>query len=188
MTQALEAFMTKKEIFYSAGAIAARVAELGEKIQKEYENVLAPGDSLLAVGVLNGAFIFMADLIRAIDLPVEVDFIRLSSYQDKLSSSNEVVMTKNLEKEIKGRHVLIVEDIADIGLTLNWLLEFLNKRQPASIKVAVAVNNKARRSTPVQIDYAAFDLDSGFLVGYGLDWAEKYRNLPDIYQVSATGE
>ncbi len=176
--------MTEVKQFYSAEEIAARVAELGDQIQKDYEKVLAPGEQLLAVGVLNGAFVFMADLIRAITLPVEVDFIRLSSYQDKDTSSSEVVMTKNLEKEIKGRHVLIVEDIADCGLTLNWLLEFLRKRQPASIKVAVAVDKKARRETAVQLDYVAFSLEDGFLVGYGLDFAEKYRNLPNICQVN----
>ncbi len=179
----MERFMADLKQFYSAGEIAAKVAELGDRIQKDYEKVLAPGEQLLAVGVLNGAFIFMADLIRAVKLPVEVDFIRLSSYQDKDTSSSEVVMTKNLEKEIKGRHVLIVEDIADCGLTLNWLLEFLRKRQPASIKVAVAVDKKGRRETSVPLDYVAFSLEDGFLVGYGLDFAEKYRNLPNICQV-----
>ncbi|UQZ89076.1 hypoxanthine phosphoribosyltransferase [Deltaproteobacteria bacterium Smac51] len=179
--------MAEKKLLYTAEQIADRVAELGDQIKKDYEKVLAPGEQLLAIGVLNGAFIFMADLIRAIELPVEVDFIRLSSYQDKDSSSSEVVMTKNLEKEIKGRHVLIVEDIADCGLTLNWLLEFLHKRQPASLKVAVAVDKKARRETSVSLDYVAFSVDDGFLVGYGLDFAEKYRNLSAIHQVVTQG-
>ncbi len=179
--------MVELKQFYSADEISKRVAELGDRIKKDYEKVLAPGEQLLAVGVLNGAFVFLADLIRAVDLPVEVDFIRLSSYQDKDTSSSEVVMTKNLEKEIKGRHVLIVEDIADCGLTLNWLLEFLRKRQPASIKVAVAMDKKGRRETAVPLDYVAFSLEDGFLVGYGLDFAERYRNLPNICQVDTRG-
>jgi len=168
--------------------INGRVADLGRRIRLDYEKVLAPGDALLAVGVLNGAFIFMADLLRALgDLPVEVDFIRLSSYQSSDTSSNQVVMTKNLEKEIQGRHVLIVEDVADCGLTLAWLLDFLGRRRPASLKVAVAVDKKARRETPVTLDYVAMDVEDGFLVGYGLDYAEKYRQLPDIYELETRG-
>ena len=126
----------------------------------------------------------MADLVRAMDgLPVEVDFVRLSSYQNGDISSAQVVMTKNLEKEIQGRHVLIVEDIADCGLTLAWLVDFLKKRRPASLKVAVAVDKRARRETPVTLDYVGLTLDDGFLVGYGLDYAERYRQLPDIHEV-----
>lgn len=174
-----------KTLLYTAQEIAAKVAELGARLKSDYEKILAPGEQLLVVGVLNGAFIFMADLVRAVgELPLEVDFVRLSSYQDQDTSSSEVVMTKNLEKEIQGRHVLIVEDIADCGLTLSWLLEFLKKRRPASIKVAVAVDKRGRRETSVELDYVGFRLDDGFLVGYGLDYAERYRNLPDIHQVN----
>lgn len=174
-----------KTLLYTAREIAAKVAELGARIKNDYEKVLGPDEQLLVVGVLNGAFIFMADLVRAVgELPLEVDFVRLSSYQDQDTSSSEVVMTKNLEKEIQGRHVLIVEDIADCGLTLSWLLEFLKKRRPASIKVAVAVDKRGRRETSVELDYVGFRLDDGFLVGYGLDYAERYRNLPDIHQVN----
>ena len=169
------------ELVYSKEQIASRVAELGKQIREDYKNLLQPGERLVAIGVLNGAFIFMADLIRAVgDLPVEVDFVRLSSYQDRDTSSAEVVMTKNLEKEIAGRHVLIVEDIADCGLTLDWLVEFLKKRHPASIKVAVAVDKQARRANSIHLDYIGFSVHDGFLVGYGLDYAEKYRNLAEI--------
>jgi len=179
--------MSEKTLLYTPEHIAAKVAELGARIKGDYEAVLADGEQLLVVGVLNGAFIFMADLVRAVgDLPLEVDFVRLSSYQDKDTSSSEVVMTKNLEKEIRGRHVLIVEDIADCGLTLAWLMEFLRKRQPASIKVAVAVDKRGRRETPVALDYVGFTLEDGFLVGYGLDYAERHRNLPAIYEVVTT--
>jgi hypoxanthine phosphoribosyltransferase len=97
------------------------------------------------------------------------------------------MMTKNLEKEIQGRHVLIVEDIADCGLTLAWLVDFLKKRGPASLKVAVAVDKRARRETPVALDYVGLALDDGFLIGYGLDYAERYRNLPDIYEIVTRG-
>lgn len=170
---------------YTAQEIAAKVAELGARIKNDYEKILGADEQLLVVGVLNGAFIFMADLVRAVgELPVEVDFVRLSSYQDRDSSSSEVVMTKNLEKEIQGRHVLIVEDIADCGLTLSWLLEFLKKRRPASVKVAVAVDKRGRRKTQVELDYVGFRLDDGFLVGYGLDYAERFRGLPDIHQIT----
>ena len=179
--------MSGKTLLYTPEQIAAKVAELGARVKRDYEAVLADGEQLLVVGVLNGAFIFMADLVRAVgDLPLEVDFVRLSSYQDKDTSSSEVVMTKNLEKEIRGRHVLIVEDIADCGLTLAWLMEFLRKRQPASIKVAVAVDKRGRRETPVNLDYVGFTLEDGFLVGYGLDYAEQHRNLPAIYEVVTT--
>jgi len=166
--------------------ISARVADLGRRIRLDYEKVLAPGESLLTVGVLNGAFIFMADLVRALGgLPVEVDFVRLSSYQNSDVSSAKVVMTKSLEKEIRDRHVLVVEDLADCGLTLAWLLDFLGRRRPASLKVAVAVDKKARRETPVALDYVAMEAEDGFLVGYGLDYAEKYRQLPDIHVLDA---
>lgn len=177
--------MSDRTLLYTAQEIAAKVAELGARIKNDYEKILGADEQLLVVGVLNGAFIFMADLVRAVgELPVEVDFIRLSSYQDQDSSSSEVVMTKNLEKDIQGRHVLIVEDIADCGLTLSWLLEFLKKRRPASVKVAVAIDKRGRRKTQVDLDYVGFRLDDGFLVGYGLDYAERYRGLPDIHQIT----
>ena len=175
--------MTRRLVLTRA-EISELVAGLGDRIRRDYEKALAPGEALLAVGVLNGAFIFMADLVRALgEMPVEVDFVRLSSYQDSDTSSSQVVMTKNLEKEIRGRHVLVVEDIADCGLTLAWLLDFLGRREPASVRVAVAVDKKARRKVPVPLDYVAFDVEDGFLVSYGLDFAEKYRQLPDIYEL-----
>ncbi|MGL4208357.1 MAG: hypoxanthine phosphoribosyltransferase [Candidatus Adiutrix sp.] len=177
--------MLEKKLLFSENDIKLKITTLSAQIEADYKKILSPGEQLLVVGVLNGAFIFMADLVRALgDLPVEVDFIRLSSYQDKDTSSAEVVMTKNLEKEIKGRHVLIVEDIADCGLTLSWLMDFLKKRNPASLKVAVAIDKRGRRETSVNLDYVAFSLETGFLVGYGLDYAEKYRNLPSIYHIS----
>ena len=173
-----------KTLLYDEKTIAARVAELGAAIRRDYHKLLAPGEQLLAVGILNGAFIFMADLLRAVgDLPVEVDFIRLSSYQDKDAAMSEVVMLKSLEKEIRGRHVLVVEDIADAGLTLSWLVEHLQKRHPASLRIAVAVDKRGRRRSQVPLDYIGFVLDDGFLVGYGLDFADRHRTLAGIYEV-----
>ncbi len=177
--------MSAKNLIYPTEVIASRVAALGTLIKEDYGKLLAADESLLVVGVLNGAFIFMADLTRAIgDFPLEIDFVRLSSYQNDCVSSNEIIITKDLEKNIKGRHVLIVEDIADCGLTLAWLLEHLQKREPASLKVAVAVDKKARRATEIPLDYVAFSVEDGFLVGYGLDYAENYRALPAIYEIT----
>ncbi|MDR1612406.1 MAG: hypoxanthine phosphoribosyltransferase [Planctomycetota bacterium] len=177
--------MSDRILVFPEEQIAARVRELGARARADYERILAPGEQLLAIGVLNGAFIFMADLVRAMGgLPVEVDFVRLSSYQDRDTSSSEVVMTKNIEKDIKGRHVLVVEDIADAGLTLDWLIEFLNKRGPASLRIAVVVDKLARRETRVPLDYVGFTLHDGFLIGYGLDFAERYRALPAIYELA----
>jgi hypoxanthine phosphoribosyltransferase len=166
---------------FSVPEIHQRVTELGEHISEHYKKLLAKDDMLVVVGVLNGAFVFMADLIRAIKVPLEVDFIRLSSYQDSKSSSNKVIMLKDLEREIKNRHVLVVEDIVDCGLTLAWLLEHLRKRQPKSVKLAVAVDKKARREVAgLTLDYVGFTVDDGFLVGYGLDAARKFREIPSI--------
>lgn len=176
--------MSDKTPLFGEDEIADRVSQLGRTIREDYLKILAPGEQLLAIGVLNGAFMFMADLVRAVgDLPVEVDFIRLSSYQDRDTALAEVVMLKSLEKEIQGRHVLVIEDIADAGLTLKWLLEHLQKRRPASLKVAVAVDKRDRRQADLPLDYVGFAVDGGFLVGYGLDYADKYRTLSGIYTV-----
>ena len=162
-------------------AIALRVKELGAEISRDLEADLAPGEMALVIGVLNGAFIFMADLVRAMSVPLEVDFVRLSSYQDSLSSSHEVVMLKGLEREIKGRHVLVVEDVADCGLTLAWLVEHIRQRDPASLKLAVAIDKTARREAKLSLDYVGFTIDDGFIVGFGLDAGRRYRELPGVY-------
>ena len=180
--------MTRKDkltLLFSPEDIQARVVETGRRIRSDYETSLAPGESLLMVGVLNGAFIFLADLVRALgDLPVEVDFVRLSSYQNGDVSSAEVRMTKDLEKDVRGRQVLIVEDIIDCGLTLAWLLDSLGRRGPASLRVAVAVDKPVRRARPVAADYVALVVEGdSFLVGYGLDYAERHRGLPAVYKV-----
>ncbi|MDR0549049.1 MAG: hypoxanthine phosphoribosyltransferase [Deltaproteobacteria bacterium] len=173
------------EPLVSPEAITARIAELGRQIAADYQKLLAPDEPLLAIGILNGAFIFLADLVRVLDLPLEIDFVRLSSYQDQNISSTHVVMLKNLEMEVRGRHVLVVEDIADLGLTLAWLLDFLKAKEPKSLKLAVAVDKTERRRVSLNLDYVGFSINEGFLVGYGLDHAHKYRHLPGIYKIKA---
>ncbi|MDR2368708.1 MAG: hypoxanthine phosphoribosyltransferase [Deltaproteobacteria bacterium] len=168
---------------FTPEAISARVTELGAEISSHYRGLLPEGDTLLVVGVLNGAFVFMADLIRALTVPLEIDFIRLSSYMDNQTSASKVVMLKDLERNAKDRHILVVEDIADCGLTLNWLLGYLKSREPSSVKLAVAIDKKARREYPIALDYVAFEVDDGFLVGYGLDSARRYREFPAIYSL-----
>jgi hypoxanthine phosphoribosyltransferase len=169
------------ELVYSKDEISRKVSLLGQEISQHYQKLLSPGQSLLAVGVLNGAFVFMADLVRSLSVPCDIDFIRLSSYQDQTTSSSQVVMLKNLEKDVAGRHVLIVEDIADVGLTLAWLVEHISVRLPASIKIAVCVDKRERRKAELNLDYVAFVCQGGFLVGYGLDCAGHYRHLDSIY-------
>ncbi len=157
-------------------AIASRIAALGRQISAEYHD-----KQLVLIGVLNGAFIFLADLARAIDLELEIDFIRVASYGDTAASSGAVVLRKEPELELTGKHVLLVEDIVDSGLTIAWLRNYFSaKHQAASVKVCALIDKHERRTVQVQVEYAGFQAASGFLVGYGLDCAQKHRNLPDI--------
>ena len=171
------------ELVHGKKEIADMVARMGAKIDAHYASLVSEDDRLLVIGVLNGAFIFMADLVREITVPMELDFIRLSSYEDRDSSSNHVVMLKAPERALKGRHILIVEDIADCGLTLNWFRGYLLNELPASVKIAVAVDKKERRQVPLELDYVGFVIEEGFLVGYGLDYAQGYRHLDGIYKL-----
>jgi hypoxanthine phosphoribosyltransferase len=175
--------ISKLKLMFDRERIRKRVDEMGGEITAHYKGLLADGDMLLVIGILNGAFMFMADLIRAIGVPLEIDFIRLSSYEDHLSSSSKVVMLKNFEREVKNRHVLVVEDIADCGLTLAWLVEHLKAQSPASVRLAVAVDKSARREVRVDLDHVGFRIEDGYLVGYGLDAAKRYREFPDIYSL-----
>jgi hypoxanthine phosphoribosyltransferase len=175
--------MASQPPLFAQKDIARRVAELGAEISTHYEGLLAEGETLLVVGVLNGAFVFMADLIRAMTVPLEVDFIRLSSYEDQQTSSSKIVMLKDLERDVRHRHILVVEDIADCGLTLNWLLEYLKTRDPASVRLAVAIDKKARREHALSLDFVAFVIEDGFLIGYGLDAGRRYREFPAIYSL-----
>jgi hypoxanthine phosphoribosyltransferase len=163
----------------SAETIATRVAELGAQITAEYRSL---GDrvDVIVIGVLKGSVIFLADLVRHIALPIEVDFMGTSSYGDATSSSGVVRITQDLSKSIEGKHVILVEDIVDTGHTVHYLLENLATRHPASLKLASLLHKPERQEREVKIDYLGFTIPNKFVVGYGLDVAQQYRNLPFI--------
>ena len=162
----------------SAEELEKHVNELAARINLDYE-----GKSLVVVGILNGACIFLSDLVRRISVPVEIDFVRLASYGKDTTTSGEIKITKDVELPVEGRHVLIVEDIVDSGTTLVWLLNYLRERQPESMKICALIDKLERREVEVPLDYVGIRVDKGFLVGYGLDFAEKHRNLPAIHEV-----
>ncbi|MEG6617299.1 hypoxanthine phosphoribosyltransferase [Peptococcaceae bacterium 1198_IL3148] len=155
--------------------IKARVKELGQQISKDYE-----GESVLTIGILKGAMIFLADLVRNITVPTSFDFMAVSSYGSSTQSSGAVRILKDLDKSIEGKHVIIVEDIVDTGLTLNYLVDNLRARGPKSIKICTLLSKPDRRTVGVDIDYNGFTIPDEFVVGYGLDYDERYRNLPYI--------
>lgn len=155
--------------------IQRRVKEMGAEISEAYA-----GKDLVVVGILNGSFIFMADLVRAIDLPLKCEFLGLSSYGDATESSGVVAITKDLGGSIEGKDVLVVEDIVDTGLTLQYLLQNLSTRKPASVAIASLLSKPARRQVKVDISYLGFTIEDRFVVGYGLDRAGFDRNLPYI--------
>ena len=159
----------------SAEQIQQRINVLGEQIRSDYQD-----KDLHLIGVLNGAFIFMADLARAIDLPLSVDFLSVSSYGSSQESSGEVRLTKDLNTSLKGKHVLFIEDIVDTGLTINYLLNYLQGREPLSLKVVTLLSKPARRKVEVPIEYMGFEIEDAFVYGYGLDVDQKYRNIPFI--------
>ncbi len=162
-------------VLLSAEQIRVRIQELGRQITEEYA-----GKSLLLVGVLKGAIPFTADLLRAIDLPVQLDFIAVSSYGASTKSSGEVRILKDLDASLKGLHVLVVEDIVDTGLTLTYLLDNFRRREAESVRVAALLDKPERRIKEVAVDYVGFPIPNEFVVGYGLDYAERYRNLPYV--------
>lgn len=159
----------------SEAQIAARVRELGDQIKRDYQ-----GHELHLVCVLNGAFVFMADLVRAIDLPLTLDFLAVSSYGAAQKTSGEVELLKDLRIPIAGRRVIVVEDIVDTGITLNYLLRLLEARQPASLEVVALLSKPTRRQIEVPIHYLGFEIEDAFVYGYGLDRAQLDRNLPYI--------
>jgi hypoxanthine phosphoribosyltransferase len=164
------------EILLPADAIQQRVRALGQRIAGDY----ATAGDLLLVGVLKGCAMFMVDLARAIELPLALDFIAVSSYGHSTASSGVVRLLKDLDTDIAGRQVLIVEDIIDSGLTLDYLRSQLLRRNPASLRICALLNKPDRRITDVAVDYLGFDIPDRFVVGYGLDYGERYRNLPYI--------
>lgn len=164
-----------KEVLVSTEELAAKVKEMGKAIDADYA-----GKDILMVGVLRGAVIFMADLARAVSRPVTIDFMAVSSYGASTHSSGVVRILKDLDEAVEGRHVLIVEDIIDSGLTLKYLYDNLKSRKPASIKICALMSKPSRRKVDVPVAYTGFTIPDHFVVGYGLDYAEKYRNLPFV--------
>jgi hypoxanthine phosphoribosyltransferase len=165
-----------KETLLQRQEITERVNSLGQQLTQDYA-----GKKPVVIGILNGAFIFLADLVRAMDLAVEVDFIRVASYGEATESSGTITLTKKPELDLKGKDILLVEDIVDSGTTMNWLQNyFTTDHQPNSIKTCTLINKSERRAVEVDIDYIGFEIEKGFLVGYGLDCAQSYRNLPEI--------
>jgi hypoxanthine phosphoribosyltransferase len=168
-----------REILYPRDMIAERIAALADEIDRRY----GEDTELVIVGVLKGAFVFMADLIRCLKTPCVVDFVRLASYGSGTVSSGRIELTKDMEIEIRGRNVLIVEDIVDTGLTLSHLVKVLRDREPASLAVCTFLDKRLRRQVPFEADFVGFTMEDGFVIGYGLDYNEKARYLPDVYVV-----
>lgn len=166
----------------SAEQIAGRVRELGAEISRDLA-----GESVLVVAVLKGAFVFCADLVRCLTVPAEVDFMAVSSYGSATESSGVIRILKDLDASVTGKHVLLVEDIVDSGLTLRYLKEYLEHQNPASLRVCVLLDKPARRQTQVAVDYVGFTIPDEFIVGYGIDYAERYRHLPYIGIVGEGG-
>lgn len=163
------------QVQLEAAVIAERVQAMGAAITRDYQ-----GKELHLICVLNGAFIFMADLVRAIDLPLSVDFMVVSSYGSRTESSGEVRLVKDLDISLRNKHVILVEDIVDTGLTMQYLLGYLQGRHPLSLKIASLLAKPSRAQVDISIDYLGFNIDDAFVYGYGLDIANLYRNLPFI--------
>ena len=166
----------------SAKAIAARVEELASSITQHFRST----DKLVVVGLLRGSFMFIADLLRELDLPVEVDFIEASSYGDAMHSSREVRILKDLRGEISGRDVLVVEDIVDTGFTLHHVKTILMAREPKRLEVCALLDKPSRREVPIKATWTGFEIPDEFVVGYGIDYAQRNRNLPYIGKVRFT--
>jgi hypoxanthine phosphoribosyltransferase len=171
-------FQPQLKLLISRDEIAKSMDRLACEIKKDYQ-----GKQPLLIGVLKGSFVFMADLIRQLDLPLELDFVKLSSYGSARESSGKVRLIQGVKTPIKGRDVLVIEDIVDTGITTSFLLDYLRKKKPASLKLCALTNKPSRHKVPVSIDYLGFTVPDKFIVGYGIDCDEKFRNLPDIYAI-----
>jgi len=165
-------------LLYSRDEIARRVSELAAVISADYA-----GGDLVLIGILRGAFVFLADLVRQLTIPVVVDFVGAASYGSRARTSGQVAFTKDLQVPVSGRDVLLVEDIEDTGITLEAIQNKLKKLGPRSIRVCTLIDKRERRLVDVQVDYVGFKITKGFIVGYGIDYAEQYRHLPDIYRI-----
>lgn len=165
-----------EQVLISEEQIKEKIKLLGEKISNDYKN----SDNLLLVGVLKGAVVFMADIIRHIDIPLHIDFMAVSSYGSSTESSGVVRILKDLDETVEGKDLLVVEDIIDSGLTLSYMCNILKSRKPNSLKICALLDKPSRRKIDLKVDYLGFEIPDYFVVGYGLDYAGKYRNLPDI--------
>ena len=170
-------------ILIDSATIQKRVREMGQEIARDYQ-----GRSPLLVAILKGASIFHADLVRAIDLQVAFDFMAVESYGASTQSSGAVRILKDLDESLEGRDVILVEDILDTGLTLNYLMHNLRSRGPTSLKIAVLLNKPSRRIVDVAADYVGFDIPDDFVIGYGLDFKQQYRNLPDVWILNPSAD
>ena len=164
-----------KEILYSREKLELRIKEIGEKISIDYKD-----KDLVLIGVLKGSVMFMAELMKSISIPCSMDFMAVSSYGNSTTTSGVVRILKDLDDEIEGKHVMIIEDIIDSGITLKYLMEYLRGRKPQSIEIACLLNKPERRRVELEVKYIGFDVPDFFLIGFGLDYAQKYRNLPYI--------
>lgn len=164
-----------KEVLYSEEMIIGRVKEIGAQISKDYE-----GEDLLIVGILKGSVVFTSDLIKYITIPCGIDFMAVSSYGKSSKSSGIVRILKDLDDNVEGKHILIVEDIVDTGTTLNYLMEYLKARKAASMQIVALLNKESGRKVDISAKYVGFEVPDEFIVGYGIDYAENYRNLPFI--------
>jgi hypoxanthine phosphoribosyltransferase len=173
----------KLRVLISAGKIQARIRELGAEISRDY-----PDGKLHLICILKGAVFFMTDLARAMTIDVSMDFMGISTYGKGKTTSGEVRVTKDLDASLEGDDVLVVEDIVDSGITLNYLLHVLEQRRPRSIRIAALLDKPERRLRPVQVSYVGFQIPDEFVVGYGLDYAEKYRNLDDVCVLESEAE
>jgi hypoxanthine phosphoribosyltransferase len=167
--------LDKLKIVITKEDIPQRIDELAAEIRRDYKD-----KNPILIGVLKGSFVFLSDLVRAINIPVEVDFIRVSSYGAYKETSGKINLVQGLKIPIKGRHVLVVEDIVDGGLTVSFLLYYVKRRKPASLKLCTLFDKPSRRKVEVPIDYRGFTIPNAFVVGYGLDYSEQYRYLPDL--------
>ena len=165
----------KTEVLVSGEEIAATLERLAGEIRRDYL-----GKHPLLLGILKGSFVFMADLVRRLDFPLEIDFARLSSYGRGTESSGRVRAVQGLRSAVRGRHVLVIEDIVDTGLTTGYFMDYLRKKRPTSLRLCSLLDKPARRKVSVPIDYLGFTVPDRFVVGYGIDFAEKFRYLPDI--------
>lgn len=166
-----------EKVVFTEEQLKAKVAELGRKITEDYKDAK---EEIYCVGILKGAVVFYTDLVRQIDLPVHFDFMIASSYGNGTSTSGTVKILKDLDYDIEGKHLIVIEDIIDSGTTMNYLMKYFKERKPKSVKLCSLLSKPSRRTADIHIDYCGFEIPDEFIVGYGLDYAEVYRNLPYI--------